>query len=266
VIFLITQGDDIFVGKILGVTALGFYQMAYLISNLCATEITHVISSVTFPAYSKMQNDLERTKQACLRVVRLTCAISFPLAAGILVLAPELTQVILTEKWMPIVPALQVMCIFGAMRAIAATFGPVYRAIGRPDVALKINISHFLCLALIIFPLTIMWGLTGTAIAITLSMLFALCLTSRKIVSLLNVNFIKFYIPILSAFLPTIAMVILLVVLKRYVIEKVCYSSMVFFLLIGALFIMIFSYGTNKIIGDKLGNLPETFHTLKKYT
>ncbi|MCD6270366.1 oligosaccharide flippase family protein, partial [bacterium] len=46
-VFLITQGDDIFVGKLLGVAALGFYQMAYRISNMPATEITHVISQVT---------------------------------------------------------------------------------------------------------------------------------------------------------------------------------------------------------------------------
>jgi lipopolysaccharide exporter len=71
-IFLITQGDDIFVGKMLGVTALGFYQMAYLIANLPATQITHVISGVTFPAYSKMQDDLVRMKKACLRVLGLT--------------------------------------------------------------------------------------------------------------------------------------------------------------------------------------------------
>ena len=58
--FLIIQGDDIFVGKMLGVTALGLYQMAYLISNLPATEITHVISQVTFPAYSRLQYNLQR--------------------------------------------------------------------------------------------------------------------------------------------------------------------------------------------------------------
>jgi len=47
-VFLITQGDDIFVGRLLGIAALGFYQLAYRISNMPTTEITHVISQVTF--------------------------------------------------------------------------------------------------------------------------------------------------------------------------------------------------------------------------
>ncbi|GAG02148.1 unnamed protein product, partial [marine sediment metagenome] len=53
--FFLSQGDDGFVGKLLGSTALGFYQVAYRISNMPATQITHIISQVTFPAYSKLQ-------------------------------------------------------------------------------------------------------------------------------------------------------------------------------------------------------------------
>jgi O-antigen/teichoic acid export membrane protein len=62
--FLIMQGDDIFVGKFLGATMLGFYQLAYRISNMPATEITHVISQVTFPAYSKLQDNIPKLREA----------------------------------------------------------------------------------------------------------------------------------------------------------------------------------------------------------
>jgi lipopolysaccharide exporter len=228
-LFLITQGDDIFVGKMLGLTALGFYQMAYLISNLCATEITHVISGVTFPAYSKMQDDLERMKQACLRVLSLTCGISLPLAAGILVLAPELTSVILTEKWMPMVGALQVMCCFGTMRSIAATFGPVYRAIARPDIALKINIIHILFLSLIIYPLGAKWELLGVAIAISLSMILALLLTSIKIMSVLSIKFIQLFNPIIIPIFASTASGLIVIGAKVFFENIDCYS--LFFLI-----------------------------------
>ena len=59
-VFLFTQGDDFFVGGLLGATALGFYQMAYRISSMPTTEISHIISKVTFPAYSKIQDNLPR--------------------------------------------------------------------------------------------------------------------------------------------------------------------------------------------------------------
>jgi O-antigen/teichoic acid export membrane protein len=107
-IFLITQGDDIFVGKLLGVAALGFYQMAYKISNMPATEITHVISQVTFPAYSKLQGDIPKLREAYLKVLQITAFLSFPIAGLIFILAPDFTRLFLGEKWMPMVPAMQI--------------------------------------------------------------------------------------------------------------------------------------------------------------
>ncbi|RKY42346.1 MAG: lipopolysaccharide biosynthesis protein, partial [Candidatus Omnitrophota bacterium] len=122
-IFLLNQGDDIFVGKLLGATALGFYQIAYRMSNMPATEITHVISQVTFPAYSKLQDNIPRLREAYLKVLQLTAFLSFPIAGLIFVLAPDFTKIFLGEKWMPMVPAMQVLCIFGVTRALNATTG-----------------------------------------------------------------------------------------------------------------------------------------------
>ena len=164
-IFLLSQGDDIFVGKMLGVTALGFYQMAYLISNLPATEVTHVISQVTFPAYSKLQNDVKRLREAYLDVLQLTAFISIPLAGGIFILAPDFTRIFLGEKWMPMVPAMQVLCVLGALRSVGAVSGPIFLALGRPDIEAKLSAAQLVLLAILIYPLTEKWGITGTAAA-----------------------------------------------------------------------------------------------------
>jgi O-antigen/teichoic acid export membrane protein len=172
-IFLITQGDDIFVGKMLGVTALGFYQMAYLISNLPTTEITHVISQVTFPAYSKMQDDLQRLRAAYLDTLQLTAFISIPLAGGIFILAPEFTQIFLGEKWMPMVPAMQILVLAGLARSIAATAGTLFVAIGRPRIDMMWQVIRLLVLIIFIYPFTVRWNLSGISIAVLLSILVA---------------------------------------------------------------------------------------------
>ncbi|MBU0580182.1 MAG: lipopolysaccharide biosynthesis protein [Candidatus Margulisbacteria bacterium] len=85
-VFLSTQGDAIFVGKLIGVVALGFYQMAYKISNTPATEIVQVVSQVTFPTYSKLQDNLPKLREAFLKVLQLTSFVSIPLAGGIFIL------------------------------------------------------------------------------------------------------------------------------------------------------------------------------------
>ena len=168
-VFLVTQGDDIFVGKLLGVTALGFYQMAYLISNLPATEITHVISQVTFPAYSKIQDDIPKLIEAYLRVLQFTAFISFPIAGLIFALAPDFTMIFLGEKWMPMVPAMQVLVFAGFVRSISATTGPIFQAIGKPGIITKWQPVRLFVLVALIYPFTIQWGIMGTSLSVFLS-------------------------------------------------------------------------------------------------
>ncbi|MFQ5862893.1 MAG: lipopolysaccharide biosynthesis protein [Candidatus Brocadiales bacterium] len=168
-VFLITQGDDIFVGKLLGVTALGFYQLAYRISNMPATEIAHVISQVTFPAYSKLQDDIPRLREAYLKVLQLTAFLSFPIAGLIFVLAPDFTKIFLGEKWMPMVPAMQVLVLAGLVRSIGTTVGNVFFAIGKPKLEVKWEIIRLATLAAFIYPFTRWWGILGTSIAVFLS-------------------------------------------------------------------------------------------------
>ncbi|MCD6219053.1 lipopolysaccharide biosynthesis protein [Candidatus Calescamantes bacterium] len=168
-IYLITQGDDAFVGKFLGVTALGFYRIAYRFSNLPATHITHVISRVTFPMYSKLQDDIPKLREAYLKVLQITAFLAFPLAGLIFILAPDFTRIFLGEKWLPMVPAMQVLCIFGVIRALSGAGGSVVLAIGKPKFTAYFTAIQLFILALIIYPLTIKYGILGTAIAVTLS-------------------------------------------------------------------------------------------------
>ena len=168
-IFLITQGDDIFVGKLLGATALGFYQMAYMISNLPSTEITHVISQVTFPAYSKLQGDIPKLRDAYLKVLQVTAFLSFPVAGLIFVLAADFTTIFLGGKWMPMVPAMQVLALWGLIRSIGATTGPIFQGVGRPGIATKLQFARLILLVIIIYPLTLKWGILGASLAVVLS-------------------------------------------------------------------------------------------------
>jgi O-antigen/teichoic acid export membrane protein len=154
---------------VLGVTALGFYQLAYRLSHMPATEITHVISQVTFPAYSKLQDNLPGLRGAYLKVLQVTAFLSFPVAGLILVLAPDFTRIFLGQKWMPMVPPMQVLVLAGLLRSIFGTVGPVFLAVGKPKIATLWQAVLFLILVTLIYPLTMRWGIVGSSIAVLLS-------------------------------------------------------------------------------------------------
>jgi len=172
-VFLITQGDDIFVGKILGVAMLGYYQMAYKISNIPATEISHIISQVTFPAYSKIQDNLPRLREAYLKVLQLTAFLSFPIAGLIFIFAPDFTRIFLGEKWMSIVPAMQILVFAGLIRSIAVNSGFVFLAVGKPKIDTFWQIVRFIIIVVLIYPFSKHMGIAGTSLVIFISILIS---------------------------------------------------------------------------------------------
>lgn len=166
VLFLINQGDDAFVGWFLGASALGFYQMAYRFSNAPATEVTHIISRVIFPTYSQIQTDTEKLRTGYFRTIQIITVISFPMAIGIAVVAPTFVRAILGEQWIPIILAMQILAFWGIVRSLGAAVGPLFDAIGRPDVNTKLQTLKLVIIAIFIYPATAQWGIEGTALVI----------------------------------------------------------------------------------------------------
>ena len=168
-VFLINRGDDIFVGKFIGITMLAFYQMAFRIAHITTTEITHVISLVAFPAYSKLQSNIKMMRDVYFGNLKFTAFLSFPVAALIFVLTPDFTKIFLGDKWIPIVSALQVLALAGLIRSLQATTGAVAYASGKPKTNTICQIIRLLVLAVLIYPLTVKWGIMGTSAAVLTS-------------------------------------------------------------------------------------------------
>jgi len=165
--FVNTQGDDAFVGWLLGPAALGFYQYAYRFSNAPATEFTQVISRVMFPAFSKMQDDTPRLRSVYLTTLRMTAFASVPACFGIAAVAPSFVRAFLGPDWTGMILAMQILAIYGLLRAIGKTFGPIWKAIGRPDYITKLTAFRILLIAVLIYPMSSRFGITGTAVTIT---------------------------------------------------------------------------------------------------
>ena len=261
-IFLVTQGDDIFVGKMLGVTALGFYQMAYLLSNLPSTEIADVISRVTFPVYSRLQDDLTKLREAYLKVLQVTAYISIPLAGGIFILSYEFTQIFLGEKWLPMVPAIQILALAGLIGSISATTRPIFHGIGKPKVDTTWQITRLFVLVAVIYPLIIRWGISGAAIAVLISTFVSAIGFNVMAVRMTKCNFISFGKMIVPPLMNAMVMIFVIMIVKK---SFVCIDIWQFLLLIGVgfttyivitfLFEKLMNYGITKIIKEIFASL-----------
>jgi O-antigen/teichoic acid export membrane protein len=180
-ILLLTQVDNAVVGRLVGATALGFYQLARRMANVPATEIAHVIANVTFPAYSKIQDQVRKLREAYFMVLETTALAALPLAGGLLVLAPEVTLAFFGEKWLPSVDAIRILALWGVLVALASTTDAVFLAVGSPRTVSKYQAMQLLTLAALIYPLTLRWGIRGTSLAVTLAAIVPSWLALRRV-------------------------------------------------------------------------------------
>jgi O-antigen/teichoic acid export membrane protein len=252
--FILTQGDDIFVGKILGATALGFYLMAYHISNLSATEITHTISNVIFPAYSKLQDNLSNLRFAYEKTLQLTVLLSFPIGGLIFSLSSDFTYLILGEKWISIIPAMQVLVIYGLNRSIGATTGPLFQGFGKPNIVTKLQLIQLILFILLLYPLTVEYGIMGTAIAITISAIALRIPTTIILCNIIKWNYIEYFKMIFPQLIGTISMIIIILLIKSFISIEISFFSIISLGITGILTYIICIY-----IFDKFFNYDSLF-------
>lgn len=165
-VYASTQGDDILLGRWLGTTALGIYQVAYRISNAVATEVTHVISSVTFPAYAKLQSAAETLRRGFLATFALTSLIVVPLAASIVIFIPEFVRYIIGQQWEEAIGPVRILAIAGLLRAFSACWGPLYRAQAHTEKPFWKNAIRLALTLSPAYPLTTQFGIEGMSICV----------------------------------------------------------------------------------------------------
>jgi PST family polysaccharide transporter len=157
------NADNIIIGKVLGATLLGYYDLAYNFMLKPLQYVSFTTAKALFPALSRIQEDKDGVRIIYLRTVKIISLLTFPMMAGLFVVAPETILVIYGPKWATTVPVLQIFCLVGALQSILTTVGTVYMSQGKSALMFKMNliISPFVWFSFII---GVRWGIIGVAI------------------------------------------------------------------------------------------------------
>jgi len=157
--------DDVIVGKLLGIEVLGYYAMAYHLSELPLSKINSIISPVLTSYFGRLKHDTAELYRIFLKFNKMFTALILPALIGLVIVAPEMILVVLGEKWMPMVPMFQVMCLVFALRAVSGNITRLFYAIGHPEKMLFYNAVTFFILIPSFLLLVHFYGEKGVYIA-----------------------------------------------------------------------------------------------------
>ncbi len=163
------QGDNIVVGKLLGISSLGIYQMIYKISILPLSEISDAVNRVVFPIYVKIANDKKRLQKAFFKTSLLTTFLVTILGLIIFLFPKEIILIVLGDRWISGAEVLRILSIYGILHAFAGSITPLFLAVQKQNYVTVMSFIRFAILAVTIFPLVIKFGIIGAGYSVLLS-------------------------------------------------------------------------------------------------
>jgi O-antigen/teichoic acid export membrane protein len=147
------NADYFFVGRYLGLEVLGLYRVAFSLAMTPLEVGITVVNRVTFPVYSRIAGDSRMLADAFARSLRYVLLLIGPIVVLSFFAAEDVVAIVAHERWLPAVPAIQVLCWAALLRGVALLFPPLFQAAGRPEygvydalLSLGILVGGFLCM------------------------------------------------------------------------------------------------------------------------
>ena len=98
------------------------------------------VQAILLPTFSDSQDNRPRVKAMMRRSTKLSCFFIYPLMVWMVVAAKPLVVFLLTEKWLPAVEFVQILCIANFFRPITISNWEAIKALGYSGITLKLEI------------------------------------------------------------------------------------------------------------------------------
>ena len=174
---IIDNIDYVIVARIFGLVPLSIYTLAYRLPEILLIGNLWVMAGVIFPAFSTIQDQPNELRRGFLASVRIVDLMAVPICLGLLIAADPIVRVMFGNQWLDIIPILRVLAVYAWVYSLGFHVGGLYKAIGRPDISLRLSILTLL----IIIPSLLIgarFGLIGVAVGHLVAVLI------RRIISI----------------------------------------------------------------------------------
>jgi len=152
------------IAKMVGAVGVGYITWAQSLAFL-SLEVMNIMIRVTFPAYSRLQDDKESLKTTLEDSVFVTGVVLYPMLFGLNAIAPGLIAHVVSPKWQPALPLIFLFSVGAFWATLSSPFTNFLNAIGKINTTLKLMVM-WTSLEWILTPiLTIYFGFIGVGIA-----------------------------------------------------------------------------------------------------
>ena len=205
------RADHLAVGAVLGTVPLGQYTVGDNLASLPVRESMAPLSYVLFPAFSKLQDDTPRMRDAYLRAQQILAAVALPVGVGFALVAAPLVELVLGPQWAAAALVIQILSTIYALNAFSTPLMPLAMGLGRTRLVFIRDVINLVVRYPLIFAGLFASGLVGLLLARCLSGLFAIGLDIYLARKLIGAPLLEQVTSSWRAILSTLTMVLMIV-------------------------------------------------------
>lgn len=191
---------QIIIGKFYSPAQVGYYARANSLMMLPVGNISVALNKVVFPIFSKIQDDIPKLKIAYRKVMLIVMFLVSPIIVIMGIMAEPLIIFLFTDRWLPMVPMFQIICITGLLYPIHLYNLIILQVKGRSDLFLKLEIIKKI-LVLLILPISMYFGFYAILWGQLISSILALFINTHFAGKILDYNMSSQLMNLLPIFL-----------------------------------------------------------------
>ena len=169
---------------------MGYYTRARQYSDLPSQALRELFMRVSFPIFASIREDKDHINRVYRIYIESSSFIIFPVMFSLILISKPLILIMLTEKWVDVVPYLQLLSLGVMVKHISAINLNLLFVYGRSDLALKLEILKKTIAFLILF-LSILGGIWGICIGQVIYEFVATILNSKYTKMLIGLSYKK---------------------------------------------------------------------------
>lgn len=189
---IFTNADSIIIGKLFTPATLGYYFRARSLNNYVVQYSSGSLMSVLFPAFSKVQDDIEKFKNMAHKGYHLINFMAFMLTGLFFVIGEDLIILMFGNKWQPSISMFHLIIIIAFGYPLSSILVNILSASGNSRVFLRLEVIKKIFFGTSL-AIGFIWGIHGYLICNAIAYVLAVCANIFYSAKQLNVSSWWFY-------------------------------------------------------------------------
>ncbi len=136
----VAQLQTMAIGKVYSSTDAAYYNNGVNYPQRIIGIVESSVNAVTFPAIANVKDNQKQVKEIMQNTIRHLSFLIVPMMIGLALCTEDVIRVLLTDKWLPSVPYMQIVCLTFVFMPINGVNYQAVKAVGKGDLFLNIQL------------------------------------------------------------------------------------------------------------------------------